>query len=43
MRVFLRSVLLVPALLGIAVLVLLAIGLRVSCQHLMRERPCAAL
>ena len=43
MRSLLRMVLLVPLLPAIAVLVLLAIGLRVTCQNLLRERPCAAL
>jgi hypothetical protein len=43
MWVLLRTVLLLPLVLAIAVLVLLAIGLRVACNNSMRERPCAAL
>ena len=43
MRVLLRTLLLLPLLPGIALVLLLAISLRVMCRDLMRERPCAAL
>ena len=43
MRLVLRTVLLLPLLPGIAIVLLLAISLRVMCRDLMRERPCAAL
>ena len=39
----LRIVLLLPAALAIAAVLLLAIGLRMACHNLQRERPCAAL
>ena len=39
----LRTVILFPVVVAIAVLVLLGIGLRMTCRNLMRERPCAAL
>jgi hypothetical protein len=39
----LRTVLLLPATLAIAVVLLLAIALRVACTNLLRDRPCAAL
>jgi hypothetical protein len=39
----LRIMLLLPTALALAVVLLLAIGLRVACDNLQRERPCAAL
>jgi hypothetical protein len=43
MWLVLRTAILLPLALAIAVLVLLAIGLRVTCLNLMRKRPCVAL
>jgi hypothetical protein len=42
MWLLLRTVILLPMVVAIAALVLLAIGLRVACHNLTRERPCAA-
>jgi len=39
----LRTAILLPLALAIAVLVLLAIGMRFACLNLMRRRPCVAL
>jgi hypothetical protein len=43
MWLVLRTAILLALTLAIAVLVLLAIGLRVGCLNLMRRRPCVAL
>jgi len=43
MTLLLRTVILMPLGLAIAVLVLLSIGIRVACLGLLRSRPCAAL
>jgi hypothetical protein len=43
MWLLLRTVILLPLAVAIAVLALLAIGLRVACLNLMRSRPCTAL
>lgn len=43
MWLVLRTAILLPVALAIAVLVLLAIGMRVACLNLMRRRPCVAL
>lgn len=43
MWLVLRTAILLPVALAIAVLVLLAIGMRVACLNLKRRRPCVAL
>jgi hypothetical protein len=42
MWLLLRTVIVLPMVVALAVVVLLAIGLRVACQNLVRERPCIA-
>ena len=43
MWLVLRAAILLPLALASAALVLLAIGMRVACLHLLRRRPCLAL
>jgi hypothetical protein len=43
MRSVLRTAIRAPLVLGIALLMLVAIGVRLACLELLRSRPCLAL